>query len=273
MTVTGSICLTESVTYPICKEFMKYSIWWIAVVIFLLSPIDLVAQGPPITSDKPIMLGANSIVVKTLTEIRNTEFGTFSKIPLMIHYLPSSNTLVGIYTPLVQYQFDGVSIDPTGETLGDIELVGKYQFYRKDNTGKTFRMVAKTIQTLPTGKNFGLDGISTRTYQSYVGMVAGYESIKYGISNELGFNWSPENDRDEFRYKLGFGLPLLKPTYPVKQINLYFEYQNNWFIEANEYALLYAQGIQYAKGRLTLETAIQLPLILLVMIVELISGM
>jgi len=229
---------------------------------FLLMTIMCVftyAQGPPITSDKPIMLAANNVVVKTLTEIRNTHQGTFIKAPLMVHYLPSSNVLIGVYLPLGTYAFnDGVS----GQSLGDIELVGKYQFFRKDQTGKTFRMAAKTIQTLPTGKPFGIEGIHTNNYQSYLGLIAGYESIKYGISNELGFNLNPSDENmNEVRYKLGFGLPLLKPTYPVNQINLFFEYQSNWFVQNNEFMLLYAQGIQYAKKQLTLEAAIQLPLI------------
>ena len=114
---------------------------------------------------------------------------------------------------------------------------------------------------MPTGKSLNIDGISTGDYNGYFGLVAGYESIKYGVSNELGYNISPFNDLDELRYKLGFGLPLLPSVYPVKQINLYFEYQNSWFTSLNEYHLLYAQGIQYAKGRITVETAIQIPLV------------
>ena len=34
-----------------------------------------------------------------------------------------------------------------------------------------------------------------------------------------------------------------------------------WFTETNDFLLLYAQGIQYAKGRITVETAIQFPLV------------
>jgi len=220
-----------------------------------------VAQGPPITGDKPIMLGGNSTVIKTLTEIRNTEVGTFVKAPLMVHYLPTSNSLVAVHIPLVSYNFkDGQAFD-NGQTLGDVSLLAKYQFYRKDQTGKTFRMVAKTYQTLPTGKALNIEDMSTKRYQSYVGLVAGYETLKYGISNELGYNFIPNGTQDELRYKLGFGLPLLKPTYPVNQLNLYFEYQNSWFTETNDYTLLYAQGIQYAKGRVTVEAAVQLPLI------------
>jgi hypothetical protein len=228
------------------------------LLLLLLCSFNTYAQGPPITGDKPIMLGANSWVVKTLTEIRNTEQGTFTRAPLIVHYLPTSNTLVGLHLPFVNANFNN-SIN--SQSLGDIEILAKYQFYRKDNTGKTFRLVAKTLQTLPTGKSFNLEGISTGQYQSYQGIVAGYESIKYGISNELGYNLQPTNNMDELRYKLSIGLPLLKPTYPVKQINLFFEYQNSWFTSINEFMMLYAQGIQYAKNRFTIEAAMQFPLI------------
>lgn len=237
---------------------MKQFFWCIILTIPFIGSHSLLAQGPPITADKPIMLGANNVVLRTLVEVRNTNEGSFVKAPFMVHYLPTSNSLIALHVPFVSYNFKDV---PSGTTtLGDIELMAKYQFYRKDKTGKTFRMVAKTLQTLPTGAGIDVDGISTGLYQSYLGTVAGYESIKYGISNELGYNFIPNGDQDELRYKLGFGLPLLKSTYPVKQINLYFEYQNSWFFEKKEYLLLYAQGIQYAIGRLTLEASFQLPL-------------
>ena len=231
----------------------------VSVITFVALTNNGLAQGPPITADKPIMLGGQTKLIKTLSEFRKTESGDFLSMPVMFHFLPSSNTLVGIHIPYVNYSIDE-NIE-NGNTIGDIAILGKYQFYRKDQMGKTFRMVAKTLQTLPTGKELAIDGISTGAYQSYQGIVAGYESIKYGISNELGYNFVPNDTNDELRYKLGFGLPLLKPNYPVNQINLYFEYQNSWFTEREEFLMLFAQGIQYAKGRLTVEAAIQLPLV------------
>lgn len=219
------------------------------------------AQGPPITSDKPIMLGGGSFIFKTLTEIRNTNEGTFVRVPVMAHYLPSSNSLVAVHLPYVNYSFTDDSGRGSGNTLGDINILGKYQFYRKDGTGKTFRMVAKTLQTLPTGEELDIEGMSTGDYSGYYGMVAGYESLKLGVSNEIGYKWVPDGTLDAFVYKLGFGLPLLKPTYPVNQLNLYFEYNSEWEFERDEYRLLYAQGIQYAKGKFTWEAAVQLPLV------------
>ena len=183
--------------------------------LFLLSVVKANAQGPPITADKPIMLGGGSFTTKTLTEIRNTERGTFIYVPLMLHYLPSSNSLVAIHLPYLGYSFDNGNDDGT---LADIKLMAKYQFFRKDATGKTFRIVAKTLQNLPTGEELDIMDLSTGKYSGYYGIIAGYETLKYGISNEVGYTWMPDGTLDEFRYKLGFGLPLLKPQYPKQTV-------------------------------------------------------
>lgn len=216
------------------------------------------AQGPPITGDKPIMLGGKSFTTKTLIELRNTERGTVFYAPLMLHYLPTSNTLVAVHLPLVSHSLNDRD---SGTNLADIKLLGKYQFFRKDGTGKTWRITGKTIQTLPTGEELDVMGISTGKYQGYYGIVSGYETLKYGISTEIGYNWMPNGTLDDFRAKLGFGLPLLKPQYPNKQLNLYFEYSSVLVPERDWYQLLYAQGVQVALKNVTFDLALQLPLI------------
>ncbi len=202
------------------------TIYWRLLGLLLCGSLatGLQAQGPPILGDKPIMLGAKRIVFKTLTEFRVLPDGWALKAPAMVHYLPTSNTLVGLYIPLV---VSGLGDQPRS-FLGDISLVTKYQFYKKDGMGKTFRMVLKGVQNLPTGAKLGLDEMSTGIFQSFWSVVAGYESIKYGISSELGYNFSVVPDMNEARLKLGFGLPLLQPSYPVKQVNLFFEYQGSY---------------------------------------------
>ncbi|MEP0264904.1 hypothetical protein [Dokdonia sp.] len=233
---------------------MKYI--FLVVVLFAFAKAN--AQGPPITADKPIMLGGGSFTAKTLTEIRDTERGTSVYVPIMLHYLPTSNSLFAVHIPYINYDFnDGTS----GSALADIKVLGKYQFYRKDATGKTFRVIAKTFQSIPTGDKVDLLGQSTGFYEGYYGIVSGYETLKYGISTELGYNWSPEATVDEFRGKFGVGLPLLKPQYPNKQVNLYFEYTSSLFTDRDWYQLLYAQGIQYAGKNITFDLAVQLPLI------------
>ncbi|GAA0873118.1 hypothetical protein GCM10009117_22650 [Gangjinia marincola] len=202
------------------------------------------------------MLGGGSFTVKTLTEIRRTERMNATYIPVMLHYLPTANSLVAVHLPYLHYNIAGTEED----ILADIKVLGKYQFYRKDGTGKTFRMVAKTLQSIPTGDKVDIIGLSTGFYESYFGIVAGYESLKYGISTEMGYNLVPDGTQDEFRVKGGFGLPLLKPQYPNKQVNLFFEYTSSLFPERDWYQLLYAQGVQYARKNITFDLAIQWPL-------------
>ncbi len=228
------------------------------MAVAFMCPKSIWAQGPPITGDKPIMLAKGNVVLKTLSEVRALEKQTALISPLMVHYIPQKNVLVGVHIPLI----NTLSVDADTESmsgLGDVQFLGKYQFYRNDQMGKTFRIVAKTLQLLPTGQETDIEGQSEARYRSYYGFVAGLETIKYGISNETGIKLDPAGDTDLWRYKLGFGLPLKKPVYPVDQINLYFEYQSDYYFDGR-YMLLYGQGIQYAKKRVTLETAVQFPL-------------
>ncbi|AGC77265.1 hypothetical protein DDD_2138 [Nonlabens dokdonensis DSW-6] len=233
---------------------MKYLITVVGIVFAFAKAYS---QGPPITADKPIMLGGGSFTMKTLTEIRNTERGTIVYTPVMLHYLPTNNILLALHIPYTSYNLSDVD----GSGLADIKIMGKYQFYRKDGTGKTFRMVAKTLLTLPTGDEIDVMDISTGKYAGYYGVVAGLETLKYGISGEIGYNEMPNGTLDEFRAKLGFGLPLLKPQYPNKQLNLYFEYNSVWLHERDWYQLLYSQGVQYALKNITFDLAVQLPLV------------
>lgn len=228
------------------------------VVVMCFAFAKAYTQGPPITGDKPIMLGGNSFTTKTLIELRSTERGNITYVPVMLHYLPTSKSLVAVHLPYIGYDLNDVG---SGSNLADIKLLGKYQLFRKDGTGKTWRIVAKTVQSLPTGEALDIMQLSTGIYQGYYGVVSGYETLKYGISTEIGYNWMPGGTLDEFRAKLGFGLPLLKPQYPNKQVNLYFEYASALLPERDWYQLFYAQGVQYALKNVTFDLALQLPLV------------
>lgn len=230
----------------------------IGLLIAMLFSIVSLAQGPPIILDKIILLGSNSFTARTLTEYRNTEQGDFVYLPFSLSYLPTSNTSVTIDVPFITYNFESAE---SGSGLADIRITGRYQFYQKNYTGKTFRVLAKTEQTLPTGEELDLIGLSTGLYQGYYGLLAGYESLKFGITTELGYNWIPDGTLDNLKYKLGFGLPLLKPQFPNKQINLFFEYTSLWVFEREWYQLLYAQGIQYAGKKITIDASVQIPLV------------
>lgn len=232
----------------------------LSLLITLMATASLLAQGPPITIDKPIMLGKKTSTLRGLSEVRKTNRGTFLKVPVKYHYLPTANSLIGLHIPYVSADFRQNEGREDLSGLGDIQLMGKYQFYAKNEIGKTHRISVKTIQSFPTGEEIQVRDISAGVYQGYLGIVSGYETLKYGFSTEIGYNVVSDLDIDELRAKIGFGLPLLKHSFPIRQLNLYFEYIVNWLTELEASEVLYAQGLQYAKGRMTFEAALQWPL-------------
>jgi hypothetical protein len=210
------------------------------------------AQGPPITGDKAIMLSEGTFVVKTLTESLNTDNGNYFYAPLMIHYLPSSNFLAAVHIPYVS--------TPTESGLADIVVRGKYQFYRNDMKARTHRLALKSVHWIPTGVNTVLEDYGNGEYQTALTVISGYETLKHGIGAEFGYKYVGGDNGDYWIANVGFGLPLLKPTYPVNQLNLYFEYNSELFNDGRT-LINYSQGIQYARDQLTLDLGIQVPLV------------
>ncbi|MGB3852431.1 MAG: hypothetical protein WA958_21180 [Tunicatimonas sp.] len=216
------------------------------------------AQGPPITVDNPIMLGARRVVIQNLTEVRYTDYGTLVRSSWRGSYRPTAHTLVALDAPLVH------AARPEGEPrhrLGDVQLVGKYQFYRRDRPARTLRAAFKTVQTLPTGPPLGIEDISMGQYQAYGGAVVGYESLRYGVAGEVGYRYVPQHDSDAAAARVSAGLPLLPARYPVRQLTLYGEANAQWFPVTGHRLLLAGGGIQFALRRFIAEAAGQWPIV------------
>jgi len=216
------------------------------------------AQGPPILTDKPIMLGEKRIILKTLVHHHIYEDGTFWHAPLMAHYIIKPNLLVAAHIPYASFSKNDGESD---SGLGDISATIKYQFFRRDQSSKTFRVAAKLMQLFPTGINSGIDEISLGEFQTHIGLTAGYEALRYGLGVNLMYHDLGDQGDDFFMYKGSVGVPLMPLVYPPNQINLYFEYEGN--IRANDgtHTLYFAQGVQYAMKRVTVESSIKVPLI------------
>ncbi len=215
------------------------------------------AQGPPITLDKPIMLGEHKGVLRPYLKFANNARRDFTAFVLEGDYNVSNAFAVGAEVPLVYDR-----LDKTG--LGDVRLTAKHQFYRKDGMGKTVRLAAKGRQTFATGRDAETMTLGMGHAMSYLGFLAARESLALGTQFEIGYGFVPGNRRlSQLNYKLGFGLPLLEAAYPVKQVNLYFETEGlnlrNFEGDA-QYGYYYAQGLQYAIGRFTYDLSVQFPL-------------
>lgn len=239
---------------------MKQKFFFILAVV-LLHTMPAEAQGPPIIGDKAIMLGQSLSLVRNLTEIRSTSVGTFTQSQLMFHYLPTSRSLFAVHIPAVYRSGFASELDNGGLEMGDIQLKGKYQFYVDNGIGETFRIAAVLLQNLPTSTRSNTRRLSPGEYMSYQGLIFAYESVHYGLAGELAYTWEPTTDEDSFVQKVSVGLPLLTPAYPLKQINLYFEYRSQYHVETGRYELLASQGIQYAYDAATVEVAYQTPLV------------
>jgi len=217
------------------------------------------AQGPPIITDKPIMIGEKRIIIKTLSRIEVRENETFYKIPLMGHYVIKPNLLVAAHLPLAGYHSLKLGEENNLIGLGDVNVQLKYQFFRWDESRKTARAALKIQQFFPTGIETGNYEISINEWQTFAGLTFGYEALRYGLGANIGYHYAA-NQPDVFHYKLSAGLPLMPLVYPPKQINLYFEYDGEVNFQHGHHSLFMAQGIQYAIKRLTFETAIKFPI-------------
>jgi len=233
-------------------------LFYIIAILVIGSVQPLLAQGPPIRTDKPIMLGEKKGTIRSMYHYFRNDQTHYHIVPLMIDYNLKNNFELGLEMP-----FAAISSETRSEGFrsGDLMLKAKYQFVRKDQMGKTFRMAAKAISMLPTGRDSEAPIVGMGTYQTTLGLLAGMESLKYGVVGEVAYNYMSDLHPDAWDAKLAFGLPLLKQTYPVKQITLYFEYEGKWLPSVDGYALFYAQGIQYAFKSYALELTVQLPLI------------
>jgi len=221
------------------------------------------AQGPPILTDKPIMMGAGRGMLMTSARYRANDLVQYTYLPIMFHYDMTENTEFSIMPSLVIS--DALRRDVE---IGDLQAAFKYQFFRNDRVGKTVRFAAKVEQTFPTGPDTHTMDLGLGTWRTYLGVVGGMEHLKLGIQSELGYSFMAAGHMaDMLEYKLGFGLPVLKPSYPVKQLNLYLETEGFTMmpVRHNEHntrlqsALWYAPGIQYAIGTWTFDLSVQLP--------------
>lgn len=231
---------------------------YLCVISVCFLALTVCAQGPPIITDKPIMIGEKRVVLKTLTRVEVHENERSFNAPLMAHYIIKPNFLVAAHVPLAGINHFEHNHRQTG--LGDVSVQMKYQFFRWDKSRKTARAALKMQQYFPTGFDSHNYEISIGEWQTFAGLTFGYEALRYGLGANIGYHYVA-NHQDYFHYKLSVGLPLMPLVYPPKQINLYFEYDGEINMADSTHNLFLAQGIQYAIKRITFETAIKIPII------------
>jgi len=227
-------------------------------VLFLTGFFTLLAQGPPIFTDTPLMLGLEGRGIRTFGNVISKENGSAYIHPIAIPYNITRKWQVGVIVPYVSINPKEL---PTQSGIGDIKLFAKYQIYQKDEKRKTLRSLVKLIETFPTGNSTEIPKLGTGAYQTMISLVSAYVTTKYGLYSEFGYNVVGNNLPDHFIYNIAFGYPLLPQSYPPKQLNLFLEMNGYYVIDDIGNNLFISPGIQYIAGRKVLfESGIQIPL-------------
>ncbi|MBL4756040.1 MAG: hypothetical protein JKY52_20905 [Flavobacteriales bacterium] len=225
----------------------------------LLVACDTSAQGPPIFTETPIMLGLDGGGVRTFGKYISKENTTVYMHPIAIPFNISSKWQVGAVIPFAYKKPNGLK-DQFG--LGDISVFTKHQLFQKDGKGKTFRTLIKLTETFPSGNSTGLPQLGTGAWQTTLGIISGYITLKYGLYAEVAYNLTSDGLPDKLLYNTAFSYPLLPQQYPPKQINVSIELNGTYIVENSSNYLFISPGAQWIAGkRFLLETGLQLPLI------------
>jgi hypothetical protein len=195
----------------------------LALIILIIS-VKVKAQGPPIFTDTPIMLGLEGRGLRTFGSIISKENANAYVQPVVFPFNISTKWQVGAIASFVSVSPDGFD---SQSGIGDVKVFTKYQIYKKDGKAKTLRGLIKLTETFPTGNSTNTPVLGTGAYQTTLSLVNGYVTTKWGVYGEFGYNFTNDGLPDNFIYNVAFGYPLLPQKYPPKQLNLFLELNGN----------------------------------------------
>ena len=232
-------------------------------ILFILFSITfgtgVFAQGPPIFTETPILLGLDGGGIRTFGRFIVKENATIYVQPIGIPYNITSKTQVGIVGLFINKNPNAIK---AVSGFGDLTFFAKQQLYKKDGKGKTFRIIAKLDQVFPTGKTNTTPSIGNDSWQSQLSLVTGFVTLKYGVYGQVGYNITSNDLTDNLIYNFAFVYPLLPQKYPPNQINLNIGFNGNYKTDIKSTSVFLSSGVQWIVSKTTLfETGIQFPLI------------
>lgn len=236
-------------------EKIKINIWSVALIICLFALTNnLFAQGPPINTDTPILLGLEGGGFRTFGKIISTDIGNTYIQPIAIPFNLTTDLQIGGIQPFV------ISSPNNGETksgFGNLSVFAKQILIQVDGKAKTFRSLLKFTQTFPTGAS----SVSPDVYSSQLMLVTGYVTLKYGLYGSAGYTFVSKNMPDNFVYDFAIGYPILPQKYPPFQLNLYLELNGQHIYEIDKNLVYLSPGLQLiSSSRLLFETSVQIPI-------------
>lgn len=253
------------------------------IMIVLMSISTARAQGPPINTDTPILLGVSGAgarsFIKVISKSSQDKDLTVTVSPVVIPYNVSTRLLVGVFIPFFNKDLDTEAGIMSSSGLGDTKLFAKYVVHQIDKRQETIRFVLKSSLTLPTGDEDAKPALGDGTTDYSIGFVAGWIKPRVSFTTEgvysLNTSRRGTNYGDSFAYNFALGYrlsPRVYERYPSPQVNIYLEL-NGLTTKRNELnglslentggtTLLLSPGIQYIGGRKWLvEGSIQFPIV------------
>lgn len=266
-------------------------------VILILAALwaDSFAQGPPINTDTPIMIGLEGRglrtfgkIIRKATLLRDGEeiadpmdrSVTAWVTPVAVPYnLFSDKFQLGVIVPFMNIDMNTNSGDFSSFGLGDLRLFAKYLLYQYDRKNKTIRIASRAGIKLPTGDEKDQPALGTGSTDYFFTTVAGWVENRVGVFLEGIYNLNTSRDQvdfgNSFSYNLAFGyrlLPAVYEVYPSPQLNAYLEINGTTAAKSevsgvtNENSggttVFLSPGIQYVGGRRWLiEASLQYPIV------------
>ncbi len=227
----------------------------ISISLLLLLSISLNAQGPPIFTDSPLLLGLEGGGIRTFGKYISTESGKTYIQPLVVPYNVTTDFQIGGIQP---YNFRSPDNDKNQSGFGNFTLFGKYSIIQIDGRAKTFRALLKYTQTFTTGAS----NVSVNANASQFSIVTGYITINYGVYGTVGYTFVTNDLPDNLIYNFAFGYPLLPQKYPPFQLNIFIELNGTHTLDVNKHLLFVSPGLQLmTSSTFLIETGVQVPVI------------
>lgn len=248
------------------------------------------AQGPPIHTDTPIMLGLEGRGVRSFVKLRRARLidedaseevvVTQIEAPVVVPYnLFSERVQVGIVAPFASIDSRAGGATASSSGLSDVVLFGKFLLYQRDGLNETFRVATKAGVQLGTGNERASPPLGRGSTHYLATVVAGWVRGRTGLYGEGIFNLNTSNDTvdfgNRFAYNVALGYriaPAVYGTYPARQLNLFVELNGALTARSRSGGValentggaqvLLSPGVQYVGGRRWLvEGSVQLPIV------------
>jgi len=231
------------------------SLLFVFVISLVIFSSKILAQGPPIFTDSPLLLGLEGGGIRTFGKYISTESGQTYIQPLVIPYNVTADFQIGGIQP---YVFRSPDKGESQSGFGNLTLFGKYSIIQIDGRAKTFRALLKYTQTFTTGAS----KVSIDANASQFSIVTGYITTKYGIYGTVGYTFVSNDLPDNLIYNFAFGYPVLPQKYPPFQLNLFIELNGTYTLDVNKHLLFVSPGLQLlTSSAFLIETGVQIPMV------------